>query len=114
QLQTPAQGPVPTVSGVTNAADFSNRLCPGALVAIFGANFGSTASAITVTVGSQRAYVAGVSNGNQIAAQLPTNVAAGSTTLTVAVGNATSAPMNITLDTHAPGLVSAAGIGLFT
>ena len=111
QLQTPAQGPVPTVSGVTNSADFSNRICPGALADIFGANFGSTMSAITVTVGGKPGYVTGVFNGNQIRVQLPVDVPAGSTTLTVAVANTVSAPFNLTLDTYAPGLISSSGTG---
>jgi uncharacterized protein (TIGR03437 family) len=104
----------PRVTGVLNAADLSTKLCPGILAAIFGTNFGATASAVTVSVGGKQGQVLFVS-ATQINAQLPVEAAAGATAITVTVGGTASAPLNITLEAYAPAFFSVGGVGsIFT
>lgn len=104
-------GPAPTVTGVSNAGDFSSHLAPGLLAAVFGTNFGSgPASGVTVTVGGKQAYVVFVA-ANQLTIQLPTDAPTGPTTLTVTIAGASSTPFPVTLDSTAPAILSANGSG---
>ena len=112
-LDIGATAPGPTVVSVTNAASPSAQLSPGVLASIFGTNFGSgPASSITVNVGGKPAYV--IPNGvfpTQLNVQIPAEVFPGATTLTVAVGGATSTPFNLTLASYAPALLTQGGAG---
>src|SRR5579862_1695178 len=48
----------PTIASVLNLFDYSQtNLSPGALVAIYGSNFGTSATAVTITVGGKPGYV---------------------------------------------------------
>ena len=49
----------PTIASVLNDFDYSTNLCPGALAAIYGTNFGTTASAVTITVGGKPGHCRG-------------------------------------------------------
>ncbi len=116
EIDTAAPGQTPTVSGVLNSADFSARLCPGVLAAVFGTNFGTgPASSVSVTVGGKAATVL-TALANQLTVQIPVDAAVGATTIAASVNNAGSAPFNIALDSFAPALFSAdsSGSGLAT
>jgi uncharacterized protein (TIGR03437 family) len=110
-LDIAAAGPVPTVTSVTNsAAPSSTHVSPGALASIFGSNFGSAATSVTVSVGGKPAYV--IPSGvfpTQLNVQIPYEVSSGPTTLTVTVNGATSAPFSLTLDTYAPAFLTQNG-----
>src|SRR5260370_5840760 len=105
-LDIRAASPGPTVTKVVNGVSPSAQLSPGALASIFGANFGSgPASSVTVNVGVKPAYV--IPNAlfpGQINGQIPYELSAGATTLTVTRNSATSTPFNLTLASNAPAL----------
>lgn len=106
----------PTVNGVLNGADFSTRLCPGLAVGIYGTNFGSSSTGVSISVGGKPGYVITVTPA-QIIGQIPFEASTGPTTVTVTVGGATSAPFNITLAAYAPALFTLSagtGAGAFT
>ncbi|MDQ6699150.1 MAG: IPT/TIG domain-containing protein [Acidobacteriota bacterium] len=106
-----AQVTAPAVVGVSNGADFSLRLAPGALAAVFGSNFGSgPALSVTATVGGKQAYVINVTPA-QLTLQIPTDVPAGTANLVVTVGGASSTPFPVTLDAVSPTIFSANGSG---
>lgn len=108
---TPA-APGPAVVNVVNAASLTSQLCPGVLASIFGANFGSSASNVTVSVGGKPAYV--VANSvlqTQINIQVPTELSPGATTLTVTVNGVASTPFNLTLAPYAPAFNTQSGAG---
>ncbi len=111
QFEFAAAGPTPSITSVVNTADFSTHLSPGVLATIFGTNFGSgPASSATVLVGGKSAAVLSVT-ANQMNVQIPVDAATGATTMTVAVNNVTSAAFNLTLDSYAPALFTANGLG---
>jgi uncharacterized protein (TIGR03437 family) len=93
----------PTVSGIVNGFSFGPELCPGAIAQVYGTNFGSAASAVTVMVGGKPGVVTFAIPG-VLLAQIPFEASPGPTTLTVTVGGATSAPFSITLGTYAPAI----------
>jgi uncharacterized protein (TIGR03437 family) len=100
-----------TVSGVLNGVDYSTHLCPGVLAQIFGTNFGTSATGVSVSVGGKQGYIAFAPSATQIAAQIPVDAPTGATTLIVTVGGVASAPVNITLDTYAPAVFSTTSAG---
>ena len=109
QLQTADAGPIPTISGVVNAADGSTRLCPGVLASVYGTNFGTgPASSVSVTVGGKAASVLTVTP-NQLLIQVPVDAALGAVSVTAKVNNANSAAVNVTLDAYAPAFFTADG-----
>jgi uncharacterized protein (TIGR03437 family) len=111
-----AQGP--TVSAVLNSASFSTNLCPGVLAAIYGSNFGSDASMVSVQVAGKFSYIASVSP-TQINALLPYDAATGSNVPLVVsvIGHPSAAAFPITLNQYAPGITTASqtgsGVGQF-
>lgn len=98
----------PTITAVLNTAEVpagiqDTRLCPGIVATVFGTNFGSTASGVSITVGG----VAGVAISGQVTAmqmnvQIPFNAPVGNTQLVVTVGGMASQPYNISLISVAP------------
>jgi uncharacterized protein (TIGR03437 family) len=111
QLDLAAAASGPTVGSVVHAFSFGPQLSPGALAAIFGANFGSgPASSVSVSVGGKSAYVLTV-NPTQLNVQIPYEVSPEATTLTVTANGAASAPFNLTLATYAPAILTAGGAG---
>jgi uncharacterized protein (TIGR03437 family) len=107
-----AQGPTPTVTGILNGADYTTHICPGALVQIYGTNFGATASSVTFTVGGKQGFVANVVGGNTLVVQLPMDAPTGiATPLIVTVSGTASVPFNVTLDAYAPAIFSTDGSG---
>ena len=103
-----AQGP--TVASVLNIGDYSTNLCPGLSVAIYGTNFGSSASGVSFMVGGKPGYILNVSP-NQINGQIPFEVSPGPTTLVVTVSGSSSPGLPITLAAVAPSFVTADGSG---
>jgi uncharacterized protein (TIGR03437 family) len=97
-----AAAQTPTVLSVVNIVNYQTALCPGLDVAIFGANFGNgPASSVSISVGGVPGYVFAVTP-TQIDAELPVNVPAGPTTITVTVGGTSSAAFTINLAAYAP------------
>ena len=109
---------VPTITSVLNDFDYSpTNLCPGVLVAVFGTNFGTTASAVTMTVGGKPGIVAGA-YGTQLIAEIPFELGLGPTSAIVSVNGTPSAAFPITLAATAPSIptidTSGSGVGTFT
>jgi uncharacterized protein (TIGR03437 family) len=88
----------PSVAAVLNTGSNDTRFNPGLLVSIYGKNFGTTP---TVTVGTKAAFVVNAV-ATQINAQLPVDLTAGPTSLTVTAGGQTSTAFAMTIDTYAP------------
>ena len=109
----------PTIASVLNIFDYSStNLCPGVLVAVYGSNFGTSASAATITVGGKPGYIIpGSVTANQLNAQIPFEVSAGPTTVIVSVSGTPSAAFPITLAATAPAFPavdsSGSGSGIF-
>ncbi|HTS49746.1 MAG TPA: IPT/TIG domain-containing protein [Bryobacteraceae bacterium] len=102
-----------------NLFDYSQtNLSPGVLVAIYGSNFGTSATAVTITVGGKPGYV--VPNTvfpNQINAEIPFELSSGPTSMIVSVNGTPSAAFPITLAATAPSIPtvnsSGSGPGIF-
>ncbi len=108
----------PTVTSVLNAFDYSTNLCPGILAAVYGTNFGSTASAVTITVGGKPGVVLAASP-TQINVQVPFEVSAGQNLpVIVSVSGTPSAALPVTLAATAPSIptvtATGSGGGIFT
>lgn len=109
----------PTIAAVDNLFDYSDtNLCPGVLVVVYGSNFGTSASAVTITVGGKPGYI--VPNSvltNQLGAEIPFEVSPGPTTMIVSVNGIPSAAFPITLNATAPAFTtvdsSGSGSGTF-
>lgn len=106
----------PTIASVINTESptqtQSAPLCPGILATIYGTGFGSSASAVTVSVGNQPAWVNNGPGGvipKQIDIQIPYDVPAGQAFVVVTVGGVSATPFSITLQTAAPTLPLASG-----
>lgn len=108
----------PTIASVLNAFDYSpTNLCPGVLAAVYGTNFGTSASAVIVMVGGKTGYVAAATP-NQLLVQIPFEVSPGPTSMVISVmGAPSSAPFPITLNATAPSFPtvdsSGSGVGIF-
>ena len=104
-----------TVSGVSNAADFSPSVAPGSLASLFGtALAGGTASAaavpvattlngVTVTVSGRLAPITYL-NPTQINFQIPVATPAGNATVTVTYNGQASTPFQFAVAAAAPGV----------
>jgi len=105
----------PTISAVQNTFDYSTNFCPGQLVSITGTNFGTSLSAISISVGGKPGYAFAVgpvsASASQINAEIPFEAATGATTLTVTVAGTPSAAFPITLNATAPAFDSVDGSG---
>jgi uncharacterized protein (TIGR03437 family) len=96
-------GPAPTVTSVVNGYNASSPLSSGVVAAVSGSNFGTIAANLSVMVGGKAAYVYPASvTPTQIQIEIPTELIAGPTTLTVTVSGAASAPFSITLVAYSP------------
>ena len=95
-----AAAQTPTVSSVVNEGSFTTQLCPGALAYVYGANFGTDATKVTVTVAAKPAYVISIM-ASQLIVQIPFEATTGATTLTITVNGVAAPPFNITLATYA-------------
>jgi len=96
----------PTVSAALNGASYSTQLSPGLFTTIYGTNFGTSAAAVSVSVGGSPAFVIAPVVANQINAVIPIGAPTGATTLTVTVGGVASAPFNITLGAYSPAFLT--------
>lgn len=95
-----------TITAVVNTESptSSTVLCPGILATIYGTGFGSSTSAVSVLVGTTKAYVYYVGP-TQINMQIPFNAPVGPVTVTVALtSGATSNTFDLTLVAEAPTL----------
>jgi uncharacterized protein (TIGR03437 family) len=100
----------PTITTVVNAATYAAPLCPGLLATIYGTNFGSSGSSVSVSVGGKGAYVyASNVTPTQVLIEIPFELAAGPSTVTVTVGSSQSLPFNITLGSVSPGILTQGG-----
>ena len=122
-----AQAPV--VASVVNSASFEPLLAPGTGASIFGEGLAAESCSfqelplpkelcgVRVLVGEDEAALSNVSP-TQLAIQIPVEAEPGETTLVVELDGNPSEPFPITLETHAPGLLSrdasGSGLGLFT
>lgn len=106
-------GPAPTVTSVVNSVSFGPQLCPGLTATINGANFGTIAADVSVSVGGLNAPTlsAGVTS-KQINIEIPFELSPGATTVTVTVDGTPSVPFPITLIATAPALLTASGSGI--
>jgi uncharacterized protein (TIGR03437 family) len=104
----------PTISAVVNGASYSSIVSPGALVAIFGADFGSAPIDTLVDVGGLRAPVLFASS-TQLNVQLPFDLPPGPTMLTVSVHGRTSAAVSLMTSQYAPAVFvdNRQGVGIF-
>ena len=115
-LWAPAlMGQTPTITDVTNAADFTLSVAPGSLAALFGSNLSSaTESAgsipllpvlnnVEVFVNGQQAPLLYVS-ATQINFQVPYEASPGTATLSVTSGDVVSNSLTFTIATVAPGI----------
>lgn len=119
-----SSAPAPTIRLVISAGDFGKftNAAPGSWVEIYGSNLSNSTrqwagadfsgnnaptmlDGVQVTAGGQKAFVYYISPG-QVDAQLPSNLAAGPTMLTVGNGTQTSAPATIRLNSVMPGLLA--------
>ncbi len=109
--------PAIAAGGVGNAASFTAKFSPGALASVFGANFTGTgleAGAASLPIASSLGGVSVLVNGvaapvlyastEQINFQLPWETKPGAATVVVSTNGYASAPVNITVETAAPGL----------
>jgi uncharacterized protein (TIGR03437 family) len=111
-LSAAAFAQTPTVTAVVNDADYAAALCPGVLAIVYGANFGTNGAAVSVTVGGENAYVySTLVTPTHFTVQVPFELTAGATMLTVTVGSAASTLFNITLATYAPSIPTLTGTG---
>jgi uncharacterized protein (TIGR03437 family) len=107
---------LPAVAAVANAGSYSeDAISPGSLISIFGSDLaGITASAPAVPLPMSIADTSVTVNGvpapllfespGQINAQVPWEIAAGPATVVVRTRGALSPPVNITVQSAAPGL----------
>ena len=97
----------PVIASVINAGSYSTQICPGGQAFITGANLGTNLApppaGTTVMVGNRAASVAS-SGPTQLVVEIPFEVSAGPTTLTVAFNGVTSAPFSIALTQYCPAL----------
>src|SRR5260370_39915323 len=84
----------PAISAGTNAGSNDTRLCPGVVANVAGSFGGAKA---TVTIGGKSAYLF-YGSAKQLLIQVPAELNAGPTTITVATTNGTSAAFNVNLD----------------
>lgn len=93
----------PIVTSVVNNLSYGTQLCPGLAVTIYGSNFGTDSTNVSVTVGTQSAYVfPNTAVSTQVGAQLPYSISTGPTTLTVTVNGVSSSPFNVTIGAASP------------
>jgi uncharacterized protein (TIGR03437 family) len=100
----------PAIASVVNGGTFDNRLCPGLLAVIFGSNFGTSKTGVTVTVSGKPGFLLNVAAG-QINFQIPFEVSPGASSVVVTTPAGASAAANITLNAYAPTLATANGSG---
>ncbi len=96
-------GAQPSITFVANNASDRRGFSPGALVNIFGQNFGTGSTAgLTVTAGGRACHV--LSNNGPINAQLPVDLPVGQANLVVERQGQASAPFPIRIDAVSPAI----------
>jgi uncharacterized protein (TIGR03437 family) len=118
-----AQTPSVAAGGVLNGASFDRNMpvTPGSLISIFGSNLAATTAnadsiPLSTVLGNVNVKVNGVDaplngvfhtdNGDQINAQLPWNVAAGSAEVVVTRNGVPSSPQTFQVGQFSPGIFS--------
>lgn len=110
-LSAGAFAQTPTVAAVVNGASFGTQLCPGLVATVYGTNFGTSTSSVTVSVGGKAAYVFSPVVATQMNVQIPFEVSTGATTVVVTVGGVQSAPFSVTISAVAPYFITTGGTG---
>lgn len=123
-----AQAPVVPAGGVVNGASFrpstaaGGGVAPGSIIAIFGTNLSADSQAaiglpLPISLGGTSVTIAGKQaplfyvSPNQINAQLPFSVPAGTAPLTVTTAKGTSAAVSVSIADSAPGLFAQSASG---
>jgi uncharacterized protein (TIGR03437 family) len=111
----------PAIAAVTNAGSYSPAaISPGSLISLFGSSLAAiTASApsipLPMSVADTSVTISGVpapllfESPGQINAQVPWEIPTGPATVVVRTRGASSSPLNITVQSAAPGLFTAEG-----
>ena len=107
-LQSLLVGQTPVIQSVVNSGPGDNRYCPGLVVSVFGANFGSSKSAITASVSGKPAPIISFSS-SFLLVQIPFEAPPGPSSLSIQVQGKGLAIINLTIDTYAPALNRAPG-----
>jgi uncharacterized protein (TIGR03437 family) len=94
---------IPTISAIVSSTNFRSLHAPGSLSVIFGSNFGSTATGLSVQVGGKPAAILAVQP-SAINIQMPVELPTGTHAVVVNRQGQASAPFGITLDSYAPAL----------
>jgi len=116
--------PPPSIGGVVSASAFGEfaTAAPGSWIEIYGSNLASetrgwtgadftginaptSLSGVSVTAGGQAAFIDYISPG-QVNALIPSNAPAGVQQIVLSVAGVPSAPVNITINAVAPGLLA--------
>jgi uncharacterized protein (TIGR03437 family) len=113
-----ASAAAPTISNVTNGANFSPNIASATWISIFGANFASTQTSwgsfpngalptslagVSVTVNGIPAYIA-FANSTQINALAPDDPTTGMVNVVVTTSGGASTPFKVNKQTYAPAL----------
>jgi uncharacterized protein (TIGR03437 family) len=132
QIYHPNPPPTPAIGagGVVSASSFGEftSVSPGSWIEIYGSNLAvdsrswlasdfngvdapTSLDGTSVTIGGQAAFIDFISPG-QVNALVPSNVATGVQSMTVTVGNATSATYNVTVNPVQPGFDAPASFNI--
>lgn len=104
-VSLPATTPIPTISAVFDQAAATTNLTAGMPIQVVGTGFGnSTADSATVTIGNEAAPVLTFINSTNLIVQVPVDIPAGATTLTVTYKNQASTPFGIKIVALAPAI----------
>jgi uncharacterized protein (TIGR03437 family) len=130
RLLTPSGSVAPSINAIQSAGAFGafSSIAPGGWIEIFGTNISATSRSwggadfsgvnaptsldgISVSIGGQAAFVSYIS-ATQVNAQVPSNVATGSQTLTIKSPGGTSSAKTVTVTTTQPGILAPASFNV--
>jgi uncharacterized protein (TIGR03437 family) len=102
----------PTIGAVINGLSNGPQLCPGVTAAVYGTNFGTNAANVSVTVGGKSAPIINATvTANQFSVEIPFELSAGASSMTVTVSGTASAAFPLTLQATAPAILTQNGLG---
>ena len=103
----------PTIVSIVNTASSLPAVSPGGLATIFGAEFGTTPSEVSVSINGLNAPVLFASN-HQVNVQFPFELSSGPAAVTVTVEGRASLPAQVWISPYSPALFSSSGLGVLT